>query len=462
MNRQQLLDFVTRATIAGNVRSQMGDARRLLAMTFKEAMKGPKNFKKALTGMGELMAFADAEQASWQEPEQLIEPGASPINACDTRHWLQLAELAGVPFVPARTILSLTEDEFGMVSGKVDAPELYKSALRRRVSKALENDPDFDLQAAEDAEVTTTAADRQSKLEAIYDRLYAAMDDVPADHMVRTHLSGSSLLKAAAGTGQVEDASEFTGVGEAVKIGPGYLTVRNRRCIDTRDQRFIEMYARGQSGPAQDIHFLARPWITASRYLEADDPHRHGSVFAGKGTWPSEWRVFVEHGEIVGVSSYYAWTCDPEPENAYRALQAVEAAQRIVEKAKELQVHTRIMDLELLRHSGKNPKISEKWGRDDLSCSLDFLETEDGPMLLEGGPGHNPVCGANPCGFMGVGVDQGWCDTRGVALRCMPHVHLAEPSTWRDGDHTGCILTWEEARELAADYDPDAASAPKF
>ena len=95
MNRQQLLDFVTRATIAGNVRSQMGDARRLLAMTFKEAMKGPKNFKKALTGMGELMAFADAEQASWQEPEQLIEPGASPINACDTRHWLSLQSWQG-------------------------------------------------------------------------------------------------------------------------------------------------------------------------------------------------------------------------------------------------------------------------------------------------------------------------------------------------------------------------------
>ncbi|EPX77971.1 hypothetical protein [Salipiger mucosus] len=451
MDKQKLLDFVTRATVSGNMQSRIGEARRLAGMTLKEAMKGPKSLRTAVQGVAEAQQFAEAEQATWQQPEDITAPGRSPIDACDTRHWLAMAEMAGVPTVPARTILSLSEEEFGKVAGEVKIPEAIRKPIKRHFEKAFRSEI-----VARD----TDAHPAGRSTEELHQSLYDAMDDVPSGYMVRSHISGSSLLKAVAGTGLIEGASEFTDLGGGMKLGPGYITAGNRRCIDTRDERTVGLYAKGHSSPDLDIHFLARPWITASRFLEAEDPHRHGSIFAGKGQWPCEWRVFVEHGTVVGVSSYYAWICDPEPENAFRALEAADSAQRIVDKAKELEIETRILDLEFVRRGGKHPTISRKWARDDLSCTLDFIETEEGPMLLEGGPGHNPVSGAHPCGFMGAGIDKGWCDTHGVALRAMPHINLGEPKTWKDGKRRDCILTWDDARDLANDFTPSATPAP--
>ena len=78
--------------------------------------------------------------------------------------------------------------------------------------------------------------------------------------------------------------------------------------------------------------------------------------------------------------------------------------------------------------------------------TLDFVETERGMTLLEGGPPHTPVGGGHPRAFAGAGGGI-HADTTGVALRVMEHVVLADPATWTEGSREGAILTWEEARE---------------
>src|SRR3546814_15197909 len=79
--------------------------------------------------------------------------------------------------------------------------------------------------------------------------------------------------------------------------------------------------------------FLARPWQECSRYIVGEDPHRHGSPFAGKGVWPAEWRAIVEAGVVVGVASYYGWCDEATPETARTALEVRALAQRIVDEA---------------------------------------------------------------------------------------------------------------------------------
>src|SRR3546814_18266031 len=85
------------------------------------------------------------------------------------------------------------------------------------------------------------------------------------------------------------------------------------------------------------------------------------------------------------------------------------------------------------------------------SGTLDFIETDHGPMFLEAGPPVSPFGGGHPCAFAGAGV-QGNLGTvpeiSGVAFRIMEHVTLADPSTWKDGDRTGRILRWEEVELL--------------
>src|SRR3546814_2677143 len=75
-------------------------------------------------------------------------------------------------------------------------------------------------------------------------------------------------------------------------------------------------------------------------------------------------------------------------------------------------------------------------------------------MFLEAGPPVSPFGGGHPCAFAGAGV-QGNLGTvpeiSGVAFRIMEHVTLADPSTWKDGDRTGRILSWEEVELLRSE-----------
>jgi hypothetical protein len=437
-----LRDAIVGLTLQAEARAQGTLARRALTGVVK-ALRGDKD-KAASFGNGvfETMAWADALADGWTQADAIDAGGA--FDGCDLRVYLALAERAGVPFVPARTILTLHEDELSALSGQIPVPGFVASALTRGVRRVF-GAPAADLP-------TPAALDR----EALVDKLFDAMDDVPSNWMVRSHIAGPSTLKALAGTGLIAHGEDVVGASQGFAVGPGWVQQGNRRMVDAANARYVELFPQGHG---TTIAYLARPWIAAGRRAEGPDPHRHGTPFAGKGSWPCEWRVFVENGRVTGVASYYAWSGSASPVNARKALEAAALAQKMVDAGVALNLFPASMDVELAKRAveggatlpAPHQETLARFGT-GFSCTLDFLEGADGMVFLEGGPAHMPIGGGHPCAFAGVGrAGPGtMCRTEGVALRLMDHVTLADPGTWVDGDHTGCILTWDEARALAA------------
>lgn len=448
VSKNILKDIILQSTVGSAIEARQGALRKVVAVAHRALSAGPAKLERISSEFMGVIERQTAEVESWREPGVLIEGEANPIDAGDLRHWIDLAQRAGVPHIPAVPVLSLTDDEYGALSAALELPELARKRLQAKMDihgiKAClpEGAPERDEELARD----------------VKRRAMDALDEVPSNWMVRSHLAASQITKSLAGTGILEDAEDTIEIDAGLTIGPGFLNIGNRRTIDTVDHRFLDTYCQGHK---EGIHFLARPWVTASRHEEGDDPHRHGSVFAGKGRWPAEWRVFVENGEVVGVSSYYAWCGSVTPEAAHQALAAVDAAERILREASRLNVQTRLVQLEQARRNPVYKQWTDRYPRDGLHCSLDFIETAEGLMLLEGGPAHTPFGGAYPCGFAGNGVKREtglFCDTRGVALRLMDHVNLMEPQTWVPGHTEGRILSWDEARDLAAQF--EARPAP--
>jgi hypothetical protein len=437
-----LRDAIVGLTLHAEARAQGTLARRALTGVVK-ALRGDKD-KAASFGNGlfETMAWADALANSWTQAEAIDRGGA--FDGCDLRVYLALAERAGVPFVPARTILTLDEDELSVLSGQVPVPGFVASALARGLTRVF---------GAADADAPAPVAlDR----EALVAKLFDAMDDVPSNWMVRSHIAGPSTLKALAGSGLIDHGDDVVGASQGFAVGPGWVQQGNRRMVDAANARYVELFPQGHG---TTIAYLARPWVAAGRRAEGPDPHRHGTPFAGKGSWPCEWRVFVENGRVTGVASYYAWTGAASPLNARKALEAATLAQKMVDAGVALKLSPASMDIELAKRAKEGGATLPAPHQDTLdrfgtgfSCTLDFLEGADGMVFLEGGPAHMPIGGGHPCAFAGVGRSGPgtMCRTEGVALRLMDHVTLADPTTWVDGDHTGCILTWDEARALAA------------
>lgn len=439
------------------------DIRRLQAIAAK-ALGKPELAMANLEKIEAIARMHAQEVSEWVEPNAIKEGRGGPFNACDLRHWLALAEAAGVPFIEAREVLSLTEDEMAFLSGTIEIPDNAMSrGLQRRMEKVPELKAQMEAMAAarEAAAANPPAPGEQERrrqesreyVESLVERLYAAMDDVPHDWMVRTNLGGSDELKAWAGAGAVDEENPTAKFSPDLEVGPGWIKDGNRRRIRPDDRRTIMLAAQGAGG----AHFLARPWMKAGRYEHGEDPHRHGTVFAGKGAWPCEWRVFVERGKVVGVSAYYAWNGSATPENAKAALEAADLAQRIVDEAKRMGAIPRNMDVELAR-AGKVAEMPEgqeifaRFPRDGHACTLDFMETDQGMMLLEGGPACTPFGGGHPVGFAGIGGRPGFPNPmlcEGVAFRLMPGVLLTDPKTWRETDRTDCILSWDDAVALA-------------
>ncbi|MCW3782551.1 hypothetical protein [Defluviimonas salinarum] len=435
-------------------------ARQIAGQTAK-LFAGPADVaRRTVSGIAEVAAFVEAEAGSWLEPEELAAGQTGGFDACDLRHWLFLAEAAGVPAIPARTILSLHEDDLALIDQKIAVPEHIGAGLRRRIAKAM---PEILETAAPDGPSPEELEIRRHRLgEALYD----AMDEIPSGWMVRTNISGSSMLKAFAGAGVIERSEDGATFDKDLEVGAGWVRHGNRRRIDATDTRFVETFA---SGHKPVIHYLARPWMEAARRAEGPDPHRHGTIFAGKGSWPCEWRVFIENGRVTGVASYYGWAGTVTPESAARALEAADLGQRIADAAVARGLSARFMGLEVMRHfaarrpeaetSAKTRSALERFPRGGVNCTLDFLEVKGrGLMLLEGGPAHTPIGGGHPCAFAGHRVTKetgAACSCEGVALRLMDGIILADPETWGGGDPEGSILGWEEARALAAYHEKE-------
>lgn len=437
-----MLDSIRKLFLSINAKAQnhaLGqDIRRLVLLTLRSKGKLAEN----IAGLQKIADFISAETGAWMGPEDVAAGHGGHFDACDLRHWLAVAARAGVDAVPARVILTLSEEEMSAASGQIPGiSEPYRAKLAAAAKAHLPDISDQELPEH------TVDPDR------LADVIASAMDDIPEGWMVRHVRCGPSTLKTLAGVGIAGAEAPETRFGPDLEIGPGWIRRGNRRFVDTADRRIVEGYAHGPDGPSV---FVARPWVRAARFMIGEDPHRHGSQFAGKGVWPAEWRALVQNDKVVGVAFYYGWCGGIDPQNAAMALAVRDAAQKMVDEAVRQRVIPLYLDTEIARTSEHFKEVLDAhFARDKVACTLDFIETQDGVMFLEGGPPSNPyIGGGHPCAWAG---NEGNVD--GVAFRCMDGISLADPKTWKEPhDRTGAILTWAETEALAAEYEPTSAA----
>lgn len=434
-----MLDALRKLFLAINAKAQAGalgrDLRRLTIL----ALRSKGSLGSHLEGMQEIADFIANETSAWIPAGEIEAGQGGHFDTCDLRHWLAIARRAGVPAVPAQTVLELTEAEMSVASGEIRLPESYRARLAKAVQDHL---PPADISADEPF---------RPDPDQVAEKLASAMDAVPEGWMVRHARCGPSTLKTLAGIGAAGPTSPETRFNSDIEVGPGWIRHGNRRAVDAADARIVEAYAQGPDGPSA---FLARPWVPAARFMMGEDPHRHGSQYAGKGIWPAEWRAYVEGGRVTGVGFYYAWCGELSQESAAAAIAVRDLAQRIVDEATRLRAFPLYLDTEIARR-GKflQEKLNARFPRDRVACTLDFIETESGPLLLEGGPPYNPfVGGGHPTAFAGFPDP-----FEGVAFRCMPGISLAEPKTWREKRNpAGSVLSWADVEALAAEPTPSA------
>ena len=442
-----LRNFLTRLAIRIDLVETTRDARRLMAIYGKALLQG--KLRETIYGMAETWNKHAAETDTWVDAATLARGEGGPFDSCDLRHWLALAERAGVAAVPARVILELTEEETGRTSGTLRMPgsAMFKGKLESAMQKIADEigaDEAEQDQASDAPKSTISNAD-------LVERLFAAMDDVPEGWMVRHVRCGSEVIKTWAGTGLAGPVAPDETFSDKSQMGPGWIRMGNRRRVDTQDRRIVTATAHGPDG--KGATFVARPWIAASRWMVNDDIHRAGSPVAGPGRWPCEWRCFIEDGIVIGVASYYGWaSTGASPEDARQALRCAELAQRVANEAVRQGALPRYAEVEFARtHPDFTVKL-ERVARNKVGFTLDFIETKDGPLMLEGGPPVTAVGGAHPCTFAGAGGKPTYGnipDVHGVALQMIEGVNMADYSTWNDGPRTNRIFTWLEAQELA-------------
>lgn len=444
----RLRGFMLGLNVRGAVMAEQRQYRevglRLAAMARK-----PGEMAGMIKGIAQAQARHDAETGTWISTEQIAAGESGRFDVCNLLNWLEIAKKADVPAIPAKVILRLTDAETEAAGGIANIPTgAIPDRIRARMRQGIENDAEIAAMLAEEPSDPDAPVD----MEELHEKLHACMDDVPEGWMVRTTQCGPSTLKALAGTGLVDETAPESRFGPDLEIGPGWIRNGNRRRVDTTDRRLMELYV---EGPHTGAIYVARPWQTASRYVEGRDPHRAGTPIDFVGKWPAEWRAFIRDGKCVGVSSYYGWLETPSAFNAAIVLEVRALAQRMADVAIAQGLIPRCTRVETARGNERLGRILDEEGfaEDSFSGTIDFMETPDGIKMIEAGPGATPVGGAHPCAFAGVSgppVIGNRMVTEGVAFRHMPHVLIGEPSTWIDGDRTGCILTWEEVEALAA------------
>jgi len=472
----KITDFIGAQARIGAEQSQKAGWRKLLVGAAALARKNPAELASMVSGLAQAEAFEAQQLDRWSDLEEIDDVTPQRFDVCDLRIWLKLAEEADVDAIPAKEVARLSHDELEVLLGRVKLPKQLRETIAKGLKAGLETESaasgaddergktvfkNFDAAKEEAQELQISAYE-------IFTKMETALDEVPSDWMVRTHLAGSNNLKALVGCGLMTRGDVTAKVQENFEIGGGWVRAGNRRLIDFSDPRFIETAIGGHK---PFVSYLARPWAPAGRYHEAEDLHRANTPIAGRGVWPAEWRVFVRAGEVTGVANYYGWTGDgATAENAWNAVEAAAAAQDLVDLAERKLLSGAFMNQDFIRNGGRDKQTIETldrdWPEDRMHCTLDFLESDKGLVFLEAGPAHMPGGGGHPCAFAGQGVEEGGrsiiADCDGVAYLAMPHVHLGEPSTWHHGETEGCIDTWSNAVVLARDHAAFTPRAERF
>lgn len=445
----------------GAQRSLTSTVRGALAVAGRIA-RGAEPVSVVLGKIVDLENFLIRETSTWLEPNEVEDGRPGPFDAADLRCYLVIAEKAGVPAIPAVEILRLDEEEYSFLSGQVEIPET-------RGMKALVGRITSEMGQLRDESAPRMGQSDLQRLAHLRERLMDAMDMVPdTGWMVRHHRAGPGSLKALAGCGVIDNVAPEVRFGPNLEVGPGWVRVGNRRLVDVADARLVQLAVGGKEG-APTV-FLARPWVTASRWVEADDVVRAKSPIAGIGKWPCEYRAFIEDGVCVGVSFYYAWAGRVTVRDANAVIEVRRLAQKMADHMVASKQVPRHSTLEVARHTEATQQNHEltvenqlrrqavrrelnRFQRDKVACTLDFIETNEGFKLLEGGPTNMFCGGGHPCGFAGQGglpITINPTRNHGVAFKVMDGVDITDMSTWGSGDPHGSIFSWEEVEALAS------------
>src|SRR3546814_16499734 len=105
-----MLRQLQRSIIGSNARAGQSSMFLTLRSTLVSGasfFRTPSNATTAIAGRMEIEAKHRAETESWVNPEALASGKGGAFDACDLRHWLALANRAGVRAVPAKQILVL-------------------------------------------------------------------------------------------------------------------------------------------------------------------------------------------------------------------------------------------------------------------------------------------------------------------------------------------------------------------
>lgn len=438
---------------------QTSDLLRRGIAGFAKMLRKPADLAEMMRYVSETESLTRDLHATFVPPDRVAEGGR--FDVCDLRHWVEIARLSGVTAIPAEEILTLTEDELGVISGPVPMTRSMAKGLDRRTLEGL---------GVSAIEVLSSSYDRiRERHPDILARVEAASERLNSGMIVRSAICGSGSMKVMAGIGTLTSAHD-SGKGENVEIGCGWVRHGNRTMIDVLDHRMTSVQLSGRH--EETFRYLARPWVHASRRNEGTDPHvpLSESGEGARGSWPAEWRVYVSHGEVVAVANYYFWAGEVTPESARGALAARDAARRMIDTMIERGVTPSVTDLDVerLREGAEEPKTPfakllaidlEAYPSDEIHMTLDFIETDDGEVvLLEGGPPHHLTGGAHPTAFLGCNLTEerpGYSHLRGVAFRGADGVHPADPGTeLRLADHA---LDFEEVERIAG-YDRDGPS----
>lgn len=171
----------------------------------------------------------------------------------------------------------------------------------------------------------------------------------------------------------------------AMDMNPEDVSAYDRTGLHAGDPRFCDIL---YVYPAKEVSILRRPWVETRM----------------EGTHPAEYRVYIEGGEIVGISSYYPQRAMPlDAVTGDEVRQTLLLAQSLLDQLKYAQVDPWF-------YGSKNERFE---GR-GAACTLDFLVEATGKvMFLEGGPPFG--AGADPCCFQQNRVD-GDISVKGVCL----------------------------------------------
>ncbi len=266
------------------------------------------------------------------------EGGLAAFSTVSLGNWMEVAAVAGVPAIQADFLgcLPLTP-----LLGMADPGDL-EAASRNETFKKV-------------------AAD-----------IEAIVSKVPDGHILRMDAAGGAELKMAMAEGSMDPLA-------ARPRARGFIEHEGKRFMDLDDPRFFEIL---MSYPEDAVPMWSRPWMQAKR--------RAGTNQWGEpGSFPREWRVFIAESRIVGISNYY-----PQSPMTIRELD-VEVINAVTSRAISM-----IGAMKAGRVRPFHPTYTKEVAPNDICCSLDFMEAEDGRLLfLEGGPGHLSFWGASGCCF---------------------------------------------------------------